>query len=88
MAKKKVSFQFRAPETASSVKLCGNFTNWEQGGIVMKHARSGEWKAQVSLDQGEYEYKYLVDGHWYNDPQAERQLPNVWGSENSIKVVG
>lgn len=85
--KKKVAFNFKAPETAQEVKLCGNFTNWEQGGIVMTHGRGAEWRAQISLEPGEYEYKFMVDGKWYNDPAADCQAPNVWGSENSVKIV-
>jgi hypothetical protein len=85
--KKKVSFMFKAPGSAHDVKLCGNFTNWEQGAIVMKHARGGEWKTQINLEQGEYEYKYWADGVWYNDPSADKQVSNDWGSENSVRIV-
>lgn len=87
MAGKKISFMFKAPGSAHDVKLCGNFTNWEQGAIVMKSARAGEWKTQINLNPGEYEYKYWVDGVWYNDPNADRQVGNTWGSENSVKIV-
>lgn len=85
--KKKVFFKFKTPGAAREVKLCGNFTNWEQGAIVMDKGRAGEWKAQISLEPGEYEYKYWADGVWYNDPSADRQAPNVWGSENSVRIV-
>ncbi len=85
--KKKVSFIFKAPGSAHDVKLCGNFTSWEQGAIVMKNARGGEWKTQIDLEPGEYEYKYWADGVWYNDPSADKQVSNDWGSENSVRVV-
>lgn len=85
--KKKVVFSFQAPAAAHEVKLCGNFTNWEQGAIVMNHAKSGEWKAQIALEPGEYEYKILADGVWYNDPKADKQIGNTWGSQNSVKVI-
>jgi len=75
-----------APD-AHDVKLCGTFSGWDQGGIMMKKGRSGEWVAQVNLEPGEYEYKYMADGIWCNDPSADRQIGNVWGSENSVKIV-
>jgi hypothetical protein len=53
----------------------------------MNRAKSGEWQAQVSLEPGEYEYKFWADGVWYNDPAADKQAPNAWGSENSVRAV-
>jgi len=87
MAKKKVAFKFVPANPVHDVKLAGSFTNWERGAIVMARGRSGEWKAQVSLDPGEYEYKFMADGIWFNDPAADRSATNVWGSENSVRVV-
>jgi hypothetical protein len=85
--KKSVTFKFRAPETAHDVKLCGNFTNWELGAIVMSHAKSGEWQAKVSLEPGEYEYKFVANGVWMNDPAADRQKTNEQGITNSVRFV-
>jgi hypothetical protein len=86
--KKRVSFKFQTSQAAHDVKLCGNFTNWEQGAIIMTRGKSGQWQAQVNLEPGEYEYKYLADGVWHNDPSADRQVANAWGSENSFRRVG
>ncbi|MBN3033913.1 MAG: isoamylase early set domain-containing protein [Candidatus Saganbacteria bacterium] len=85
--KKKVTFSFRSAQEMHDVKLAGNFTDWEKGAIMMTKGLSGEWKAQASLEPGEYEYKFLADGAWINDPKADRLTANGWGSENSIKVV-
>jgi 1,4-alpha-glucan branching enzyme len=87
MRGKRVTFKFNAPENVQTVKLCGNFTDWEQGAIVMEKSGVGEWWAQVSLETGDYEYKFWVDGIWHNDPAADKQVANVWGSENSLRVV-
>ena len=87
MAKKRVTFSFRSKQDLHDVKLAGNFTNWDQGAIVMTRGLTGEWKAQASLEPGEYEYKFLVDGAWLNDPKAEKLVRNSLGSENSVKIV-
>ncbi len=87
MAKKRVTFSFRPKQDFQNVKLAGNFTNWDQGAIVMTKGLTGEWKAQASLEPGEYEYKFMADGSWLNDPKAEKKVGNSLGSENSVKVV-
>ncbi|MFA5114164.1 MAG: isoamylase early set domain-containing protein [Candidatus Margulisiibacteriota bacterium] len=85
--KKKVTFKFAAPREVHDVKLCGNFTNWQEGAIVMKHAKSGEWQAQLSLEPGEYQYKFVADGAWLNDPAADQQIGNDQGTTNSVRFV-
>jgi 1,4-alpha-glucan branching enzyme len=87
MAKKKVTFSFKAPQNVHDVKLAGNFTNWERGAIMMTKGKFGEWKAQTELEPGEYEYKFLADGNWLSDPKADKRKFNDLGSENSVKVV-
>jgi len=87
LRKKRITFKFKAPSSIHEVKLAGSFSNWEQGAIMMEKGKSGEWKAQVSLTPGEYEYKFLADGIWFNDSQADRQVQNIWGSENSLRIV-
>lgn len=87
ITKKRVTFKFNGPSEAKEVKLCGSFSNWEHGAVFMTQAKRGEWKTVVSLSPGEYEYKFLADGVWHNDPQADKQVANEWGSENSVRIV-
>ncbi len=84
---KKVTFKFKGSENIHEVKLAGTFSNWDQGAIMMTKGKSGEWKTQVNLNPGQYEYKFLADGAWYNDPAADKQVPNNQGSENSLRIV-
>lgn len=86
-AKKKVTFKFKAPDNIHEVKLAGDFTGWEQGAIFMTKGRGGEWKAQVALEPGEHQYKFVADGNWLTDPAADRQSSNDQGIENSVRVV-
>jgi len=87
MAKKKVRFSFTAPGNAQDVRLAGDFTNWENKAIHMRGSKSGEWSAMVSVDEGEHQYKFWVDGNWYTDPKADRQVYNSYGTENSVKNI-
>lgn len=84
--KKKVEFKFRAPEGTKRICLAGDFNNWNLESHVLKRMGQ-EWKISIQLPAGEYEYKFLVDGVWYNDSNAVHQVSNVWGSENSVILV-
>jgi 1,4-alpha-glucan branching enzyme len=83
---KKVSFEFPAPE-AQEVYLVGNFNNWDTSANPMKKDKKGLWKATVSLRPGRYEYRFLVDRNWQNDPSCCDCVSNEFGSENCIRIV-
>ena len=85
-SKQKVSFAILDPE-AQSVALVGDFTEWEAKAVQLKKQKSGQWKATVPLVPGSYEYRFLVDGQWRDDPQCQERLPNSFGSQNCVRVV-
>ena len=85
-AKKKVAFSLVAPQ-AASVALVGCFTNWEQNPVVLKKSKTGVWSASVSLSPGSYQYRFLVDGQWRDDPECSTRAPNPFGEENCLRVV-
>ena len=49
-------------------------------------ASPGKWVKQLSLTPGRYEYRFVVDGDWVSDPNAE-QTPNPHGGCNSVLIV-
>ena len=83
-AKKRVYFTFERPD-AEEVHLVGSFNDWEDGRLL-KRDKKGVWKTWMSLAPGRYEYRYLVDGHWENDPEAEH-CPNPHGGHNCLQIV-
>ncbi len=80
---KKTTFQFSAPE-AQHVLLAGDFNNWNPEAHPLQRTSNGMWKISVSLSPGRYEYKYLVDGEWHNDPGCESIAPNPFGGSNCV----
>ena len=84
--KKRITFKFVAPE-AEKVILAGSFNGWADGGTPLKRDSKGIWKTQVSLEPGTYEYRFVVDGHWRDDPECPSRTPNTFGSENCIREV-
>jgi len=83
---KKVQFEFLAPD-AQKVYLAGDFNNWDTSASLMKKDKKGVWKATVTLMPGRYEYRFLVNGNWVNDPACCDCVPNEFGSQNCVKIV-
>ena len=83
--RKRIFFSFLAPE-AQNVSLVGDFNNWDYT-KSMKKDKDGMWRARVDLEPGKYEYRYLVDGEWQNDPNCQSIQPNSFGTYNCIVEV-
>ena len=82
--KKRITFQFYAPE-AGAIHLAGSFNGWDPTTRPLKQQKDGKWKTTVTLEPGVYEYLFVVDGNWQNDPhQGEEKRGNDFGSENSV----
>ena len=82
----KVTFSILAPQ-AQSVKVLGDFSNWEQHPVDLRKHKNGEWKATLPLAEGKHEYRYLVDGQWRDDPNCRTRIPNAFGGENCVCIV-
>ncbi len=86
MAKQKVTFSLLAPE-AQTVALAGDFTSWQAEPLSLKKQKSGVWKIAVPLPPGSYQYRFLVDGKWCDDPECVQRAPNPFGDQNCVRVV-
>jgi len=80
---KKAIFSLKA-DNASSVRLAGDFTNWEKAPIEMSLSDNGDWSAVISLQPGSYSYRFIVDGEWQDDPRCTQRHPNPFGTENGV----
>jgi len=84
---KRATFTFLAPE-AQSVQLAGDFNSWDTNTHPLKKVTNGLWKRTLNLSPGRYEYRFLVDGQWHNDPQCEAYNPNPFGEDNCVITLG
>ena len=82
----KTCFRYHDPE-AEAVFLSGSFNGWNPEAIPMKKNREGVWSAVVNLFPGIYEYRFIVDGLWKNDPACDQHRQNQYGSHNCILTV-
>lgn len=72
---------------ARTVCIAGTFNGWNPKSTTMVSTGQGQWLKDLSLRPGSYEYQYVVDGKWINDPQAVKSTPNPYGGRNSVLVV-
>ena len=82
-----VLFKFHAPSKAK-VYVAGTFNNWDPTAIKLGDNRMGTYTAMVLLPLGRYEYKFIVNGDWRNGTDGKEQVPNPFGTTNSVLVVG
>lgn len=84
--KRQVWLRVRA-DGAGVVSVTGEFTGWSAEGVRLKRGTEGLWRARLSLPPGEYQYRLLVDGQWRDHEEAERRVPNPYGSQNAVLTV-
>ena len=85
-ANKQVTLKLSAPQ-AKTVLVTGSFCDWQTNSHHLKKDKAGIWKTTVSLPPGSYEYRFVVDGEWQDDPLCQERVPNAFGTENCILHV-
>ena len=84
--KKPTEFKLYAP-VAKRVSLAGNFNNWDTKALSAKKDSKGNWMVKTSLGPGRYEYKFFVDGSWFNDPHCNSCITNAFGTKNCVVEI-
>ena len=83
---KPIDFKLYAPR-AKQVSLAGSFNNWDTRSLSARKDTKGNWAVKVNLKPGRYEYKFVVDGSWLNDPRCTACVPNAFGGQNCIVEI-
>ena len=84
ISKKQVTFTCNVASEALTAYLVGDFNDWKPTAKPMTKGKNNTFQARMRLAPGEYQYKFIVDGIWFNDPQAQEQVMNPYGTSNSI----
>jgi 1,4-alpha-glucan branching enzyme len=84
-ARKTVTFKIHAPE-ARTVDIAASINNW----ILkpMKRGKDGIWMTSFRPPPGIYEYKFLIDHHWVDDPNNHDKISDGHGGVNSVCRAG
>lgn len=73
---------------AERVYVTGDFNAWQPACLRMIGTpEAGLWQKRLLLPVGRHEYKFIVDGKWQHDPDARENVPNIYGSLNSVLEV-
>jgi len=86
LGERTVIFNFFAPE-ANAAHVAGEFNGWDANSLPMKKQKDGTWKAEVKLSPGRYEYKFIVDGIWFEDLPGVERTSNQYGTQNFVMQV-
>ena len=80
------AFIFEHNGEVRRVFLVGDFNGWDPAARRMVKSKDGTFRAKMKLAPGEYQFRFLVDGHWRDDATTE-QRANPFGSTNSVVRV-
>jgi len=84
----KVTFSVDAKE-ATTAAVVGDFNNWNPSEGELSKLKNGTFKAAFDLPKDHsFEFKYLVDGTYVNEPEADSYRWNEFANaENSVLEV-
>lgn len=82
----KVTFELPSQVQAKEAVVVGEFNNWDPAATPMKRKKDGSFSTALNLEIGkEYRYKFYLDSaRWENDPNPDRLVPNIFGTQDSV----
>ncbi|MCH2171674.1 AAA family ATPase [Myxococcota bacterium] len=87
---REVVIRFRDPD-ASDVRIAGDFNGWvpDRGvrSLMESEGSTRTWTKVLNLAPGTYQYRYVIDGEWREDPENPEVAETSLGGKNSILVV-
>ena len=85
----KVTFTMPADVVTEKVSLAGDFNDWDPSDYQLE--KKGEnFEIELRLKpESIYRFKYLIDDQvWENDYAADEYIPNDFGTEDSVVIIG
>ena len=76
-------FKLYGHKDAKKVILAGSFNKWDENLFAMNKVENG-WEITLQIKPGFYEYRYIVDGKWMEDPFNPNKVKNEFGEYNSV----
>lgn len=89
----KVTFRFvkNPGQHVNTIKILGDFNNWNTESKPMCKLKTGEFTQTLKLNPDrEYQFRYLInDIFWDNELEADKFVPNGFAAEdyNSVLVL-
>lgn len=73
--------------SAKTVFVAGEFNKWSATANPLQKDEAGIWTASIPLNPGRYQYKFVVDSTWKEDPANTESMDDGLGGKNSVKIV-
>jgi len=87
---REVVIRYRDP-AASDVRIAGDFNGWvpDKGvrSLIESEGQTRVWTKILQLPPGTYQYRYVVDGEWREDPENPEVVSSALGGRSSVLVV-
>jgi len=78
-------------DDASDVRIAGDFNGWvpDKGvrSLIETAGSTRVWTKVLQLPPGTYEYRFVVDGEWQEDPENPKTVTSAAGRSHSVLVV-
>ncbi len=89
-SQREVVVQFRDGR-AADVRIAGDFNGWvpDKGvrSLIESDGEARVWTKILQLPPGIYQYRYVVDGEWREDPDNPEVVTNDVGGRSSVLTV-
>ena len=76
-------FKLNGFENAKNVIVAGSFNKWNENLFKMTKVEDG-WELTLKIRPGEYQYRFIVDGKWIEDPNNPNKIENEYHQYNSL----
>ena len=85
-SREKVSFDWVFPN-ARQVFIVGSFNNWQPLATPLRNCGGNRWLLEIALEPGRYEYRFVVDGKFVDEPGLPGRAAESSGGHKSVLVI-
>jgi chromosome partitioning protein len=82
-----VPFSLDGHNEAQKVYVSGDFNGWQLAEECTLAKSANGWRGRVPLEQGTYNYKFVIDNSWVSDPRNPNNAADPHGGINSVLTV-
>jgi hypothetical protein len=88
-AKRHILFRYTPPHSQKprTIHLVGSFDKWQNRHQMQFESSSGSWQVTLQLGKGQYDYKFVIDGHMWVIASDAPTAPDEHGNLNNMMVV-
>lgn len=72
---------------ARSIRLEGDFNDWDGAKTELTRSSDGVWSASVLLRPGQYQYQFVIDDTLRVADEKAPRVPDGLGGENSVVTI-